>query len=389
MKKIILALSALAVMTAGLLQAQTLDKELGVTFGTNIKTAQEQLEKDNWTMVGVDPIALGPYVYTHFYAKENATFEGVSLLQFATSAAYSDDSIYITALALAANEQSAQEKLSEIESSIVNKYGFTKGSYNDYCQISNDLGQWSCEESLLNSTDTGVMDKEALRYYKAPDGNNLIISVITDDEGAVQLVTLIYGAGPDFIKAEEKTTKAPVFDKNALKETSEVFCGIPFGTSVVDSIKKMKSDDWSIITSRSIFQGINGLYFQKENSKFEGLDADCIITAFSDDKFLIGAVWFENPDEAKRSEIGKLEQKMIKKLKLKPATKEEIDTYSEYLNQNLWDEKETNQSKAGEMTTTGTRLYKSKSGTLLGFFPDTDSVLIMQFAKEAKWNSNN
>ena len=151
----------------------------------------------------------------------------------------------------------------------------------------------------------------------------------------------------------------------------------------------MKSDDWSIITSRSIFQGINGLYFQKENSKFEGLDAECIITAFSDEKFLIGAVWFENPDEAKRSEIGKLEQKMIKKLKLKPATKEEIDTYSEYLNQNLWDEKETNQSKAGEMTTTGTRLYKSKSGTLLGFFPDTDSVLIMQFAKEAKWNSNN
>nr|MCR5606605.1 hypothetical protein [Treponema sp.] len=378
MKKIILALSALAIMSTGFLQAQSLDSDFGITFGTNIKAAQEKLEKDNWTKVGVDPIALGPYVYTTFYTKENANFEGASLLQYATSAAYSDDSVYISALAFAANDQSSQEKLSEIESSIINKYSFTKGSYSDYCQLSSDLGQMTCDESFLNSTDTGVMDKEALRYYKAPDGNNLIISAIANDEGAVQLVTLIYGAGPDFLKAEEKTTKTPVFDKKALKESSEVFCGIPFGTSIVDTVKKMKSDDWSIVTSQQIFQGINGLYFQKENSKFEGIDTDCLITAFADDSFLLGIAWFENPDEAKRAEIGKIEEKLIKKLKLKPATKEEIDNYSAYLNQNLWDEKETNQSKAGEMTTTGTRLYKSKSGTLIGFFPDTDSVLIMQ-----------
>ena len=362
---------------------------MDTAFGSDINSLTAKLEKDGWKKDGTDYATFDGDFFTYYYAKdyyvkEDSPTPSTQADSIALTASYNQNKFYMATEVYQFTQPETLAALSESEKNTVSRYNLRRCSEQELLPLKTFFS-FDEEQILSDTSEIGDLSASCARFYISDSGNYYAVIVEQiDADPEMNMVMIISGLGSDCQKEYGSKVSAPKL--KAKKNSSEVFAGIPFGTKAIDSILTLKADGWAIVASQSGANDFYYVYAIKEGGKFNGIDVDALMLVFHDDALLLGGAMFEATEDfaAKKEQLANLEKSFTKSFKLKNATKEEVEKYSDAMGAPMWED-EANQSEVGNMDY-GLRIVKSKEGSIFQFRADETGVVILQLAKSKVWH---
>ena len=370
----------LAAFVSVALWAESFSGFMNQAFGSDASLIEKQLENDGWTRDGVDFASFDGDFYTYYYSKE----DGLVADSISITSSYAGGKFCMAAEFYQFPEDDMLQVISEKEKSLVNRYNLSRCTKENLAPL-HTFFTMEDEEILADETETGDFENSCSRFYIGDSGNYFV--VIKEDMGeGMSMVMLVYGMGPDCQNAIGAKVSEPKL--KAKKKSSEVFEGIPFGSSALDSVRFLKASGWSIVSSEGGENGFFYVYAMKDGSALRDVNCTALLCVFRDDVLLMGGAMFDfeqtdDGGEALRNQIAFLEKSLVKQFKMKAAVESDVKKYSQALGTELWDA-EANKTAAGDMAS-ALRFWKSKEGSIFMIRADETGSVIFQIASEKNW----